>query len=260
MVVVFAAVSVALAAEAPVSPPVERMDATRYVLLKLFHGQAVYEEGNLLRREIVATYPSTYGLAPDHPLVPLFLYQAKLFDTHERLMKEDPAYRELVDRAWREVQPELPLAISQYEGREILYRRFLRKGVYERLLREAHPPPALPPVDLGDPRGEHSKPFFKKVETDVPKVDFPASLMIFRYCSDGVKYNVLARDPFREAHDRLVAKDGKYREAIKRAMAGLDGVTASDARLTLQFRQALLDAGIDKLIEAEASKGEAHAR
>src|SRR6185503_1863480 len=95
----------------------------------------------------------------------------------------------------------------------------------------------------------------KRVDRDVPKVDFPASLMIFRYCSDGVKYNVLAGDPFREAHERLVATDGKYREAIKHATAGLDGVTASDAGLTLQFRQALLEAGIDKLIEAEASKG-----
>jgi len=98
------AMSAARAQSTPVSPTVEPPEAARYVLLKLFHGQAVYEEGNLKRREIVATYPSTYGLPPDHPLVPLFLYQAKLFDTHERLVTEDPAYRELVestiDKTW----------------------------------------------------------------------------------------------------------------------------------------------------------------
>ena len=68
-------------------PVLEQPEAARYVLLNLFLGRAVYEDGHLLHREIIAIHPSTYGLPPDHPLIPLFLYQKKLFDTHERLRR-----------------------------------------------------------------------------------------------------------------------------------------------------------------------------
>ena len=237
---------------APLSQQLGDPVATRKVLLEVFHPEAVYENGVLARRELIAVFPSTWGLAPDHPLVPLFLYQKALADAHERLRKEDTAYRDQFDRTFASI--DLPLDVSEYEGREILYRGFLGKGIYERLLAEVGPTPPLPPEARAN-TGRQNKPFYKRVETDVPKVIFPPSLRIFRYCSDGVKYDALAGDPFRDAHERLVAKDATYRDAIKRAIAGLGGVTASDARLTLQFRQALLEAGIDKVIEAEASKG-----
>jgi len=247
---------------APILQLSEQTDSTRFYLIHAFSPKAMYAEGKLVFLKLVAPWPSTFGLGDDHPLLPVFRYQKAMADAHNRMVKEDAGYQGLVERAWLAAQKELPLDISDSKGREILYRRFLEAGIYARLLQEVGPPPPVPETALRDPSswGRKDKRFFQRAETVLPAVAFPPSLMIFRYCSEGIRYDAPPENPFRQAHDRSINDDVTYRETFNRAAApfmnGGDPETA-DNRRTQELRKALFDAGIHTRLESAAGSSQA---
>lgn len=248
---------------AAIEPTQDWPDGTRYFLLRVFYPRAVYEGDVLLRTELRSHFPSTVGMTEDNPLHAIHTFQERLFDIHQQLLKEDPAYRALIEHWWKLASQELPLTVSEFEGTEILYEQLLPSGIYDRLLAVSGPPPKLFP-GLRDPRGSEDKLFFRGVDKSLPVVRFPTGALLFRYCAGGIRYNALPGDPLRRAHEDLLARDPEYRKIFQDALARFTEktttVSESDvaglSRLTFELRQILIVAGIPERIEAEVNRSQ----
>jgi hypothetical protein len=231
----------------------------------MFRPRAYFSGGTLERADLTTPYPSTVGVQEKAPeLLPTFEYAKLLVDEHERRKRQDTDYTHRYEQARDEVLPLLSLDVSEREGRAVVYPHFLARGIYQELRAAVGSPPPLPNT-VEDPWGRTDKLFFRGSDTTLVANPFPASIIMFRYCADGrlagvtsPTLNALESDSFRVAHERLLIQDSKYRQTfsivIRRFEERVAEVSPYDlaamSRLTHELRTALVEVGIDKLIEA----------